>query len=777
MATVADAALPGLATALDVPAFLRLLRSELEARGEEWEVVDARIADVDYRPRSRCLVLYRVVFRHRLSGRTTRRFVSGRAWRADEERVPPPSELLDRYEGYRRKVARTPVFDAPDEHLTVYQFPVDPRLPWLFDAIDSRLVKRHLQRAWGQRKLRIGRVTTDILGYTPQSRATMLYHVLAEDKETGEVEARRLVAKTHFSKPPDKLFANAWALGRAANGTVGLAGLVAYIAPLRMTLQEEVRGERLANFAGTPSFVPLVRKTARSIAAVHHLALPLKGRRGPEQELRVVARWTETVAAIRPDLTTRVERLGDRLVAGLGERAVKAGPIHGDFHPGNVLTAGEDVTLIDLDEVSVSDPFVDVGRFLASLRVSAMRVFADPAGLLDAEDAFLDEYLHAAPGDEASARLFEAASLLIAAAAPFRLQRAGWERAAGLLVEEAERTLALAGDAGGRRREAPEQARMSHTERREWATDPVYMQAMLDPHLRELHGADVTACSVRSVRERDDGYRISYRLSGWRAGEKWRASAVGLIRREGRGRRLGEQVKTLRAALHGLAEAPLLPTPVAYVSKLALLVLEQPRGERLSSLIHTPAGADAAAKLARALLVLRDVPIEVDAVRSLEDELHALRRAVDRLYRTRRALYTRAHSLLAEVESVRAAAGTTSVVFSTLDPRQVLVDGDAVAIADVSALALSDPRLDAGDFLARLALIGMEAGDDEMLGEAARRFRREYVAGGGGDRRELAAFEAAALLRLAAAEAERGAAQGVPERLVAAAAAALAAAS
>ncbi len=70
-------------------------------------------------------------------------------------------------------------------------------------------------------------------------------------------------------------------------------------------------------------------------------------------------------------------------------------------------------------------------------------------------------------------------------------------------------------------------------------------------------------------------------------------------------------------------------------------------------------------------------------------------------------------------------------------------------------IALADPYLDIGDFLARLTLLGLQRARTEETQEAARRFRTAYQAAAPSRGDGLASFEAAALLRLSCSQVER----------------------
>jgi len=434
-----DPAIPSLVTALDQNAVLEMLHRALAERGVALDSIRLKIRDVQYKPGVHCRLLYKIKFRNPQTGRTVRQLLSVQLLRTDESVPSPSQELLARYKALGERVIPTPMLYLPKARMVLYAFPIDTSLPSLFDAIDRATMKQHLNRIWTQRKVRVRKVKVRLLGYTPQARAAFLYEVLREVKDTGLQEVRQLVGKIHAYKQAAKLFADAWALGRAANGRVCIATPVGYITSSNMTLQEKIEANRLAEFAGSQAFVNMVRQAAQAIASVHGLSFPQSSLRTPQKETQVLDRWANVLAAICPDQARRIERLRSRLAQEIEARVQMAGPVHGDFHPGNILTDGDHITLIDWDELAYGDPLVDVGRFLASLRVSALRVSASPEGLVDAEDAFLDEYLTLSQVDEKRVRLFEAISLLVAAGAPFRLQRPGWEEQTSLLIEEAER--------------------------------------------------------------------------------------------------------------------------------------------------------------------------------------------------------------------------------------------------------------------------------------------------------------------------------------------------
>lgn len=769
MRPIADAALPGLAAALDADALLGLLHARLPECREEVDLEEARIFDVQYQPGAKGLVLYQLKLRGRHGGRSQRQLVSVRALPPGKASAPPSEEALRRYGALDDCALRTPYLPLPEVGLDVYAFPLDPVLAPLLRAFEPGPMRAAFQELWRSRGVRVRRVRARRLGYTPLARAAIAYEVLSEDRASGAPELRNVVGKIQVQQPASALFAKAWAAWRAARLRVRLAPPVGYLPLLHMHLQEHVEGTRLGDLAGSPTFGKWTREAARSLARFHALSIPVASRRGAAKEIQVVERWSALVAALRPDLAPRAARLRERLAPSLEARARARGPLHGDFHPANVLVGQDHVTLIDLDQMARGDPALDAGRFLASLRVSALRVAGDPEALQGVASAFLDEYLTHAREEEERVRLFEAACLLTAAASGFRLQRDGWEQSAEALLEEAERTVERA-DGPAARAPSP-RAKGGAEGGAEWCHDPVYMRAVLDGPILEAYGAVATACRVRPARPRGGVERVRYDLSGRRAGERWRVSVEGVV-----GARRGalERLVAVRDALAGRADGPLLPRPLAYCGPLRLLVVERLRGTPLGSLLGDPAGPGAAAAAGRALAAAHATPLASEGELDLEDELRRAARRVAELAERRPRLRAELESTwrAAEARLRESATAPPSPLWSP-SPEDVLWCRGRIAFTPPARLAAGHPLLDAAHLLARLRRRGVEKGAVDEAEPLAECFRQAYREARRVASAELAAFETMALLR-AACQAAKGRAPDAADALVGLAAATLA---
>lgn len=752
-----DPALPGLPMALDIDAILAMLRDALPECREQWELIGGRITDVRYRPGSHCVFQYQLDLRERETQHPATQLVFARVLRADERPDFPPSEQLARYAAFTDKILSTPVVYLPAARMLVYAAPLDPALPWLFDALDSMRMQHALTRLGPYQNLQVTQVTARLLKYRPQIRATFLYELHGHNDETGQEESLRFIGKMLKSSKPAQVFANAWALWQAANGHVGLARPTGYVASLNLTLQEQVPGQSLGEFVTSSQFVPLVQQTANSLAALHSLTFPLFQSRTPQDEARFARHFGTVLMTIHPQLARRIERLRDRLVSEVATRTQTRGPVHGDFHDFNILVDGERLTFIDLEGLVYGDPLVDVGRFLASMRKRALFVFGNSAKLANVAETFLAEYLTRTSANESRARLFETVFLLKSAIFPFESRRPQWQEEITTLVDEAERVFHSA-----TRQVVTSAATVtakplqSFAERLRWARDGTYVQAQLDPYLRRMYDVEVTSCHITEEELTENSAHISYKVSGWRSEEPWRGALDGFLWRDRTRRTLIPELNTLRSVLAGTPDALLLPQPVAYLRLLSLVMLELPPGTSFSSLIGTPDALLAATKVAEALALLHHMPLTVHHSRSLEDELLSLHRRIDRLATTQVDLDFRLASVFAEMyQRSQAISYRLAPVLRTLHPSHLLYTGKQVAVTHVKEVTLSCPLIDVGDFLAQLTLLGIKQGNIRIIKEVAGCFRRAYMAAANVRSEDIAVCEVKTLLRLACARIER----------------------
>jgi aminoglycoside phosphotransferase (APT) family kinase protein len=793
MNVVQDSTFPGLAAALDPDRMRAVLSDSALGTSDGLAIEAVRIEQVHYRPNKRCTVLYDVKFRPADGGRSCTQLVAGELTAHGAQPADVPADLIARYRALGQRPLRDPVVHVPALSLAASVFPFDTALPGLVDACNEQHMKTLFERLWHERQLRVRSVEVRCLAYTPGARAALLYEIQAVCRRTSVPEVRRVIGKLYARRDAAEIFAHNWAVWQKSRHRLRMAPPLGFFAAPSVFLQEYATGGRLSELAGTSEFAAPVRGTARAVAALHAMPLPLRFQQASRASVRSVQRWAEVLCAIRTQEHARILVLRDRLVAELEQRAVVTGPIHGDLHPANVLVDGDRLTLIDLDNVILGDRLLDIGRFLASLRTSSLRVHGDLDGLSAVGESFLAQYLRHSGEDERRARLFEAAALLMAAGTGFRLQRDGWAETAFALVERCEAALALSGAGRGVAIPCDQATRLQRdhaandargVDLAAWTKDSQYVRGLLSPHLWRLFGAEVATCRVKARDATPPHRHVHLRVEGWRAGASWRGVFDGHRWEDGSSmRHRTERLIAANDAMRATPDGPVLPALVAFLPELGLQVVVTPSGQPLLALLQAEGASQAVCERAgAALAAVHAAPLAIDAARA--------------------AAGTRAHleRVQAAVAVLAAAGPGADDVFVMLDraapfvsadveraaptlkrfsPRRLLLVRDESGGADATVPAggssriavetVEDvhgvhPLLDAAEFLAQLTLVA--PGGDARL--ASQGFRRGYLHHEPGAAAALAAFEVTALLELAADRRRRADSEGADRLLRAA---------
>jgi ABC-type multidrug transport system fused ATPase/permease subunit len=319
----------------------------------------------------------------------------------------------------------SPVALVPGTGLVLYCFPLDPQLPTLGQALRPEALDR----------------LEPPRGLATPSQVTLVHHprqgpaVLRYERSD---EPRRSPIWTCYGKvypsrgAADLADSRLRALGQASSSTGGDGAAfprpLAYAPALRLVLTEALPGrpviaelvrQRLSGapdrMGDTTALRSALRSAGQALASLHGTPVrPLPVRtladefEELERELEVVARfWPEVAASVMdciapPDSFTEV-----------------APPVlcHGDFTPSQVLLHGGTPGVVDLDTLCLSDPALDLGRFLAQLDLLAAKGGGERAAGL-AEDLahdFLRGYGEAAakapPADQGRIHLYKAISL------------------------------------------------------------------------------------------------------------------------------------------------------------------------------------------------------------------------------------------------------------------------------------------------------------------------------------------------------------------------------
>lgn len=148
---------------------------------------------------------------------------------------------------------------------------------------------------------------------------------------------------------------------------------------------------------------------------------------GPDQLAAQLLAVQAMVGVLVPELMDAAARLTKRLLTALDgfDRQGQEVLVHGDFSPDQILASGDEVRIIDFDQVRTGERAADLGSFAAAEEIAVHR--SDGLGPRNLTMSFLDGYRQAG-GEVVPGRveLWAAHRLFMASMDPFRDRHPAW---------------------------------------------------------------------------------------------------------------------------------------------------------------------------------------------------------------------------------------------------------------------------------------------------------------------------------------------------------------
>lgn len=242
-----------------------------------------------------------------------------------------------------------------------------------------------------------------------------------------------------------QLLGELWA-GRHRHGTgrrVSVPEPVGVVPDLRMTVQRGAPGEPVTELLFREEAVERMSGVASAIHSLHREGPGVDRRHSLGDEIAILEERLGALRAQRPVWESRLMRIVDacrQLVVRLeSDRMVG---IHRDFYSDQILIAGEEWTLIDLDLYTMGDPALDVGNFAGHLTELSLRTRGEPDALADRERCLFDSYRALRP-DVAEGVLRDYATLTLVRHISISSTIPDRARTTGDLIDLCEQRLAL----------------------------------------------------------------------------------------------------------------------------------------------------------------------------------------------------------------------------------------------------------------------------------------------------------------------------------------------
>ncbi len=724
---------PGIEKSLDVEFMKGLIKNSFKKRRKDLSLENLDIADVKFEPGRQCVILYRTKLTDRYFRKSWEQLFLGRVLMKDESPPTLPDEA----------------FYAEEPGIILSPFPHDPVMPWLPNVNDKKYMRGKLCTLIDKRRYKIRDLSVSLLAYTPMMRATFLYKIQLQDKASGSTDHWEWIGKTNHYKPSQRVFANYWALWKAGRDRIPMPKPQGFLFLPQMTFQERIKGKRLGGMVDHPDLPEMLRNAAKLIASFHSLSIPISNVRGLDQEVKNLNRWSDVVMNLRPDLKMRMEELRREIVANMETSFRAEGPIHADFHHTNLLVEGTHVQLIDMDEMAIGDPCVDIGRFLSSLRIPSLRTFGSFEGLKSQRELFLEEYLTHSKKDVRKVRLFEAASLFTSAASAFRLQRQNWEEEVAWLLEEAEsafqeakkgKPFATALKAG--------KFLPSEGDKLLFAKDEVYMKALLALPVFQKSRREIVSCELLSQKSKTDYEQLTYRVASVAERKRVKEKVDIFIRPGHGGRSQFCYIDFLSKKLENTDAAKMFPQPVGHLQELGAFAFYRKSGKSLLNIVGREEGLRAAECLAKGLALFHHIEVEPEDCNLMT--IQGLKRNTRRKAKgleDNRALGRVLELKDKILEKKNNAPLKLSYTLSSISPAKVKFGPEGVHLQFPIRKYVGHPFSDIGGFLAKMLAMGKRRKKFSEYNEFVQCFSEHYCeCYGRGSSGDLFLFVAEALM-------------------------------
>ena len=742
-----DAALPGLATAFSAEAMRDILGRRLIAgAADQLRLESCRPCYVRYKPGTNCLVQYELSVRDGATGALHRTTAQVHLYGDDlASAIAARRSLARLVEQAARSLPELPLAGSahlPELPAVAQVYPVDRALPALVQALSPDNISEQLRQALGDElRWTLARQPPELIRYKPGRKAMLRYR-------TREREPGALYGKLLWDLRGAALLTAGHVLVRAE---VATPAPLAYLPDLRMLVHPAVPGTPLSAIGDGDRLTAWMGQVAHALGRLHATRLDGLSIPTPSDEAGMVMTAGASLGRLVPGRTRDIDRLASMLATDLRDVPPAESIVHGDFYDDQVLVSGSRATLIDLDELRLGHPLVDVGNFLAHLTARSTDGRAD---VEHAHAAFLDAYARRYPRTRERIALFEAAALLKLAVRPFRSLQPDWPEAIERLSDLAERRFRE------HRRSRPVPAPKA-------STDPALPQlarlrapALMAGALEQaVYKEPVRVRAITVVRHKP-GRRCILRYDLWVGPPEHRRPERlwGKTFASDRGPRVHEIIRTIADA-RACGPVVCLPEPVGYLPGFKLVLQRDVPGTPITGRLLA-GDTELVTRLADALHAFHSSGLDLGRRHGIDNELDPLAARVERLCAVAPALAAAARRCFALVERGRCLrwGWRWQPVHRDFYHDQVLADDHGLSLLDFDDAALSEPAVDVANFLAHLYLLSLQQGSPRHeIADVAAAFRDRYLwLDRGVDRSLLRFLEGATLLRLAEIHVPRG---------------------
>jgi hypothetical protein len=234
----------------------------------------------------------------------------------------------------------------------------------------------------------IERTEVELVDYGRQKRAVLRYQIEGHRPGKEKIERRTIYGKVSGDNSAALSGAVTSALRERLFGSnsamhVNIPQTYAWRQDLQIALLEAIPGKPViadmlkARLRGKPapeaalSLEEMIEASARIAALMHTSNIRLGRRRSLDDDLAALRQELAPVLRVSPALGARLQRWMQQIEAYAEQSdALPLCFSHGDFNHGQLVLDGTTPGLVDFDSICQAEPALDLGQFLAYLRIA-----------------------------------------------------------------------------------------------------------------------------------------------------------------------------------------------------------------------------------------------------------------------------------------------------------------------------------------------------------------------------------------------------------------------
>jgi hypothetical protein len=418
--------LPGMATAFDNQAMQNYLQAALLGKSNpRFTIAGCSSGEAGFLPDGTCTLRYKLEIHDQQTEETHRHLVGARLFHNQlacavylRDRLAPLAALMrgrDEVAIFTSSVALIEPLQ-----MVVHAFPIDGELSTLIGATDrdrmAGVLSETLPDALDD-TFDIERCEIELVDYARQKRAVLRYQVEGRRPGKERAERRTIYGKVFADGSGALAGPITAALRERAIGSayrLNVPQSYGWRPDLQLALLEAIPGEPLisetlkARLRGKPapdtalSLEEMIDHCGRMAVLLHTSNIKLGRRRSFDDEIAALRQELAPILRFSPVLGARLQGWLEQIETYAEQSdPLPLGFSHGDFTIGQLIFDGATPGLVDFDSVCQAEPALDLGQFLAYLRVAdKKKEQTDASTELVAQlgERFLEAYI-AAAGD------------------------------------------------------------------------------------------------------------------------------------------------------------------------------------------------------------------------------------------------------------------------------------------------------------------------------------------------------------------------------------------